>query len=242
MEWSGEGIVLGTRAHGETSAILEVMTPDRGRHMGLVRGGRSRRHQAMLQAGNTLALTWRARLESHLGLFTVEPLVSRAARLIDAPAGVLGLQTIAAHLRYLPERDPHPGLYEALSIILDHMDDAIGAARLLVRFELALLDELGFGLDLSKCAANGQTHDLAWVSPKTGRAVSREAGLPYAPKLLALPVFLSEREADVSVDDLQAALQLTGYFLIRHLAEPRGQPLSPARDQFLGRLRVVPAA
>ncbi len=239
MEWSGEGVVLGTRSHGETSVILEVMTRAFGRHLGLVRGGRSRRLQSVLQPGNTLALTWRARIEDQLGTFTAEPVVSRAARLIETPSGLHGIQTLAGHLRYLAERDPHPALYDGLVVLLDHLGEGGTAARLLVRFEIALLDELGFGLDLSACALTGGRDDLAFVSPKTGRAVGREAAAPWAGRLLALPAFLTRGEAPVAPGDVAAAFALTGHFLDRHVAGPRGRPLSPSRDAFL---RAVSAA
>ncbi len=194
MEWRDEGIILGVRRHGETSAILEVMTRAHGRHLGLVRGGRSRKQQPVLQPGNRVDLLWRARLDEHLGVFQAEPLAMHAARLMGSAAGVFGLQTLAAHLRLLPERDPHAGLFETLAIILDHLDDAEVAAELIVRFELLVLEELGFGLDLTECAATGARQELVYVSPKSGRAVSRAAGQPWQDKMLALPAFL--RRAD----------------------------------------------
>ncbi|ODN70432.1 DNA repair protein RecO [Methylobrevis pamukkalensis] len=194
----------------------------------------------MLQPGNTLQLTWRARLESHLGMFTAELVTARAARLIDSRSGVLALQTLAAHLRYLAERDPHPALYETGRVILDHLDEETSAARLMVRFEMALLDELGFGLDLSKCASTGRRDDLVYVSPKSGRAVSREAGAPWADRMLPLPAFLLQG-GEAGTDDVLAGFDLTGHFLVRHLAEPRAVPLSPARDQFLRQFRAANA-
>ena len=155
MEWRDEGIILGIRRHGETAAIAEVMTREHGRHLGLVRGGRSRKLQPVLQPGNRVEVTWRARLDEHLGTFVVEPLELNAARLFDSAVAVYGLQTISAHLRLLPERDPHSGLFETLALMLGHLDDPAAAAELVVRFELLILDELGFGLDLSACAATG---------------------------------------------------------------------------------------
>ena len=238
MEWRDEGIILGTRRHGETSAILEVMTRGHGRHMGLVRGGRSRSQRPVLQVGNRVELTWRARLDEHLGNYTVEPLELNAARLLDSAAAVYALQTLAAHLRLLPERDPHQSLYEVLGLLLGHLGRAADAAELIVRFELLLLDELGFGLDLSRCAATGSRDDLAWVSPRTGRAVSREAGRPWADRMLALPTFLRPgsglRGELVGFED---AFRLTGHFLHRHVYEPRGIAEPEARGGFLGTLR-----
>jgi DNA repair protein RecO (recombination protein O) len=238
MEWHDEGIILGARKHGETSAILEVMTRGHGRHLGLVRGGRSRKQQPVLQAGNRVSLIWRARLDEHLGVFQAEPLAFNAARLLESATAVYGLLTLAAHLRLLPERDPHSALYETLGIVIDNLGDPHSAAELVVRFELLVLDELGFGLDLSRCAATGRLDDLAYVSPKTGRAVSREAGQPWRGKMLALPAFLrrGEREgADLAA--IEAAFRLTGFFLTRHVYEPRALAEPDARASFLAAVR-----
>ena len=155
MEWRDEGIILGVRRHGETSAILEAMTREHGRPSGLVRGGRSRKLQPVLQPGNRVELLWRARLDEHLGTFQAEPLEMHAARLMGSAAGVFGLQTLAAHLRLLPERDPHEHLFEMLAMVLEHLEDPHAAGELVVRFELLVLEELGFGLDLSQCAVTG---------------------------------------------------------------------------------------
>lgn len=238
MEWRDEGIILGTRRHGETSVILEAMTRTHGRHMGLVRGGRSRKLQPVLQPGNRIDLVWRARLDEHLGIFQAEALEMNAARLMDSAVAVHGLQLLAAHLRLLPERDPHGGLYETLSIMIPHLEDADAAGELVARFELLVLDELGFGLDLARCAATGQRHDLVYVSPRSGKAVSREAGEPWRDRMLALPAFLqrgSGLRADVlAVED---AFRLTGFFLARHVYEPRGLEEPGARAGFLAALR-----
>ncbi len=155
MEWREEGIVLGVRRQGETSVVAEVMTRSRGRHLGLVRGGRSRRLQPVLQPGNTVDATWRARLDEHLGFMTVEPVTLRAARLMESAVGLYGIQLLAAHLRLLPERDAHPRLFDTLALIVEHLDDPVAAGSLILRFEIALLEELGFGLDLETCAATG---------------------------------------------------------------------------------------
>ena len=238
MEWRDEGIILGTRKHGETSVILEVMTRAHGRHLGMVRGGRSRRMQPLLQAGNRVDVLWRARLDEHMGLYQVEPLELHAARLFDSACAVYGLQTIAAHLRLLPERDPHENLFETLALLLDHLDEPASAGELVVRFELLVLDELGFGLDLSQCAATGGRENLAYVSPKSGRAVSRDAGAPWADRMLALPAFLrrgSGLRADLSA--MEDAFRLTGFFMGRHVYEPRGTTPPEARAGFLSALR-----
>jgi DNA repair protein RecO (recombination protein O) len=236
MQWNDEGIIIGTRRHGETSLIVELMTAAHGRHLGLVRGGRSRRVQPLLQPGNSVTATWRARLDAHLGHYTIEGTTERAARLIEGAAGLYGIQVLAGLLRLLPERDSHPRLYDALAAIIDYLDDPLVAGDLIVRFELKLLDDLGFGLDLTQCAATGSNDDLAYVSPRTGRAVSRSAGEPYRDKLLPLPAFLLEPPSESHPDaaEVTAAFHLTGYFLARHVYEPRGLEPSDARAAFLG--------
>ncbi len=233
MEWRDDGIVLGIRRHGETSAILEVMTRAHGRHLGLVRGGRSRRQQPVLQAGNSVTVMWRARLDEHLGTFQIEPLALHAARLFDSAVAIYGLQTLAAHLRLLPERDPHSGLFEALGLMIEHLDDAAAAAELIVRFELLVLEELGFGLDLAACAATGSREDLAYVSPRSGRAVSRVAGAPWAERMLVLPGFLAAHGRRPEPAELEAAFRLTDYFFHRHVYEPRGLTAPEARAGFV---------
>jgi len=232
MQWTDDGIVLGTRSHGESSVILELYTRAHGRHLGLVRGGRSRRQQPVLQPGNTVHVTWFARLDEHLGNYTVEPSVSRAARLMEGRAGVAGITHLAALARLMPEREVHGGLFEALELIADALPEVSVAAPLMVRFELEVLQELGFGLDLSECAASGATQDLVYVSPKSSRAVSREAGEPWKDRLLALPGFLTGSGVAESVD-IAAGFRLTGYFLSRHVFEPRGLAMPDARETFV---------
>lgn len=237
MEWADEAIILGTRRHGETSAIVETMTRRHGRHLGLVRGGRSRRMQPLLQPGNKVQVNWWARLDEHLGTFQVEPLELNAARLMDSACAVFGLQAIAAHLRLLPERDPHENLYETLGLMIAHLEDPAFSAELFVRFELLVLEELGFGLDLDRCAATGRSDDLAYVSPKSGRAVSRAAGEPWHDRMLALPAFLRPgaglRGTPEAID---AAFRLTGFFMHRNLYEPRGIDAPAARASFIAAL------
>ncbi|MBN7763927.1 DNA repair protein RecO [Nitratireductor aquibiodomus] len=234
MEWRDEGIILGARKYGETSVVLETMTAAHGRHLGLVKGGRSRRMQPLLQPGNRVDLVWRARLEEHLGAFQVEPLELNAARLLASAVAIHGIQLLAAHLRLMPERDAHAGLYETLKVITAHLDDPEIAGPLMVRFELALLDELGFGLDLGKCALTGSREGLAYVSPKSGRAVTQEAGTPWRDKLLPLPAFLTTRNtAETTREALDDAYRLTGFFFHRNVYEPRGMEEPDARGGFL---------
>jgi DNA repair protein RecO (recombination protein O) len=241
MEWSDEGIILGVRRHGESSAIVELMTPARGRHLGLVRGGVSRRVKPYLQPGNSVRATWRARLDEHLGNYTIEGTTLRADRVMASASASYCLQTLAAHLRLLPERDPHIALYEALCLLADHLDEPAVAAPLLVRFELQLLAELGFGLDLGACAATGSADDLIYVSPKTGRAVSRAAGEPWRAQLLPLPAFLESDELAVGVQDIAAGFALTEFFLLRRVLEPRNMEMPQARAAFLASLARSPA-
>jgi DNA repair protein RecO (recombination protein O) len=239
VQWIDDAIVIGTRRHGESSLIVEMMTRAHGRHLGLVRGGRSRRMSGVLQPGNSVTATWRARLEDHLGHYAVEPIRDRAARLIETATGLAAIQTLAALLRLLPERDPHARLFEALGVILDAVDDPRATAAMIARFELALLEDLGFGLDLDRCAVTGANDDLAYVSPRSGRAVTRSAGEAYRPRLLPLPQFLaggigSDTAPDLA--DIVAAFRLTGYFLLRHVLEPRGIGLPDARAGLLAAL------
>jgi DNA repair protein RecO (recombination protein O) len=240
MEWSEEGIVIGARRHGETDVILEVMTERHGRHLGLVKGGRSRRLRPVLQAGNTLHLTWRARLHEHLGNFRAEPVRERSSQLMASSTGAFGLALAAAHMRLLPERDPHPRLFHALGLLLDGLDRPPLGAELMARFELLLLDELGFGLDLDTCAATGVSDDLIYVSPRSGRAVSREAGAAYAERLLPLPPFLRDGcPRSDNTGGLEEAYLLTGYFLERHVFDHRGEGLPEVRLNFLKAIKTA---
>jgi DNA repair protein RecO (recombination protein O) len=235
MQWTDEGIVLGVRRHGEASGILELMTRGHGRHLGMVRGAFGSRMKPILQPGNSVTASWRARLDEHLGNYTVEALNLRAAGYFSASHAIYGVTHLAALMRLLPERDPHEDLYGAFENLVDRLDDPAWTAPEVVRFELRLLAELGFGLDLSECAATGGRDDLIFVSPRSGRAVSREAGQPYADKMLRLPAFLQE-EAAASVADLADGFALTGYFLERHVLAPRGLELADERAHFIAAL------
>jgi DNA repair protein RecO (recombination protein O) len=248
MEWTDEGIVLGVRRHGESSAIVELLTRSHGRHLGLVRGGAGTRMRPLLQPGNSVTAVWRARLDEHLGYYAVEGTRLRAATMFASPHAVYGVTHLASLVRLLPERDPHEDIYDMLEAVLDDFDDAEGAGVHLVRFELAMLSELGFGLDLSACAATGAASDLVYVSPKSGTAVSRAAGEPWRDRLLPLPPFLRESgngSNGWSRSDILDGFRLTGLFLLRNVLEPRGQGHSDARDGFIAavtRPRVRAAA
>ncbi len=233
MQWTDEGTVLGVKRHGETSVILELMTQAHGRHLGLVRGGASSRLRGVLQPGNALRATWRARLDEHLGNYAVEGLNLRAAVFLPAAHAVHGVTHLAALCRLLAEREPHAGLYATLEDILDRLEDPLVAAPMIARFELALLAELGFGLDLSSCAATGETEDLVYVSPRSGRAVSRGAGEAYRDRLIPLPAFLCDAAEPTCAAELADAFALTGFFLDRHAFGPRGLPLPEAREPFV---------
>ena len=246
MEWSDVGRVLGTRRLGEADALVELMTRDHGRHLGVVRGGRSRRRAAAIQIGNRVDVVWRARLDEHLGHFALEATDARAAGLMADPLALNGVQTLAAHLRLLPERETHPELFAHLELVLDHFDHPRLVGELVVRFELAVVEALGFGLDLSECALTGEggdIADLAWVSPKTGRAAGRLAGARWADRLLPLPRFLVAADGDdpltwgrVETADLAAAFELTRHFLARHVWETRAIAPPATREGFLAAL------
>src|SRR6185369_4201096 len=221
MEWTDDGIVLGTRRHGEANAILEMMTREHGRHLGLVRGGGGSRLRPVLQPGNTLRVIWRARLDEHLGNYVVEPFRLHGASQLAASHVVYGVTHLAALCRLLPERDPHPEVHGRLEAMLDHLDDPLAAGAEMVRFELQMLAELGFGLDLDSCAATGTANDLGFVSPKSGRAVSRTAAEPWQDRLFQLPAFLSD-DVTPSPEDIATGFDLTGFFMVRRVLEPRG--------------------
>ena len=238
MEWTDEAIVLGTRRHGEANAILELMTCAHGRHLGLVRGGAGSRLRPVLQAGNRVSCTWRARLDEHLGHYTVEALDARAASFLPVSHALYGIAHLAALCRMLPERDPHPQIHAALDDVLDGLLDPHHAGASVVRFELQLLAELGFGLDLATCAVTGEAKDLVYVSPKSGRAVSRQAGEPWKHRLLVLPAFLYEAFAgNPTPQDVADGFALTGFLLLRHVLEPRGLNLADARANFIAALQ-----
>ena len=233
MDWRDEGVLLAVRRHGETSSIIEVFTLGHGRHAGIVHGGASRRLAPLLQPGAQLDVTWRARLDEHLGSYAVEPLRSRAALMSDRLA-LAGLNSICALLTFLlPEREAHGALYGATIGLLDRIGAGEGWAVDYLRWELGLLEEMGYGLDLSSCALTGSRDDLAYVSPKSGRAVAREASGEWVDRLLPLPACLLG-QGPAGAGDIADGLRLTGYFLEHRIAPELGsRPLPEARRRLV---------
>jgi DNA repair protein RecO (recombination protein O) len=237
MNWSDEGIVLSMRPHGESGLVASLLTRAHGRHAGFVPGGGSRRARPMWQPGNLVDVEWRARLSEQLGNYSGELREPHAARALDDASELAGLSAACAMIdAALPEREPHPAIFDGFRALLGALGHP-GWPVIYVRLELGLLQELGFGLDLEKCAATGTTEDLAYVSPKTGRAVSRAAAGPYKEKLLELPAFLSTGGLPSDDDQLLKGFDLTGYFLERHVFWPHNKPLPPARSRFMETLQ-----
>ena len=242
IEWSDQGIVLSARPHGETAAVVQLLTLQHGRHAGLLRGGQGRQARGVLQPGNRVAATWRARLAEHLGTYGFELEASHAARLMDDPGRLAALTSAAAvSERALPEREPHAACYEGFLALLEALEGDHWAEAY-VGWELALLAELGFGLDLRSCAAGGANDQLAYVSPRTGRAVSLAAGEPYRERLLPLPGFLAGHGGG-GRDEVAKGLGLTGFFLARFVFGPQDRPLPPPRQRLADRFPepLVPA-
>ncbi len=233
MEWSDDGVVISVRAHGETGAIVEALTRDHGRHLGLVRGGASRKVKPALQPGNRLHLHWRARLAEHLGNFSAEIAKARSGDLFDSRDALMGFNAFASVVSAaMPEREPHAPVFEAGEILLDAIteDDLAHWGPLYVRWEAGLLDALGFGLDLSQCAATGAREDLRYVSPKSGRAVSSAGAGSYASRLFVLPQFLlGSQNASPAPGDILAGLKLTGHFLAERVLIPHHKEMPAAR-------------
>ncbi|SNS51811.1 DNA repair protein RecO [Antarctobacter heliothermus] len=239
MDWRDTGILLSTKKHGETSLILDVFTPGHGRHAGVLRGGTSRKLAPHLQPGAQLDLAWRARLEDHIGSYTAEPQRSRAAAALGDRVALAGLNAVTALLAFcLPEREPHPALYQRSEVLLDLLDRPDLWPLAYLQWELALLDEMGFGLDLTSCAVTGATEGLAFVSPKTGRAVTSIAAGDWADRLLPLPpILLGQGEAEDT--EILDALATTGFFMENRLApDLRDKPLPAARSALITRLRA----
>jgi DNA repair protein RecO (recombination protein O) len=238
MEWRDEGLVIARRHHGESAAIVSLLTREHGRHVGLVRGGAGRRAVGLYQPGNLVSAVWRGRLPEHLGSYACESMQSFAARVIDDPLRLGALAAACAIVEVaLPEREPHQALYEATLDLFKALEGEGWAAHY-ARWECRCLADLGFGLDLTQCALTGTADDLAYVSPRSGRAVSRAAGGPYAEKLFALPSFLAGAgDAAVPARAVLSALEITGHFLERNVLAAGDKPVPQARIQFIDRLR-----
>ena len=236
MHWSDEAIVLSAKPHGETAVVAELLTREHGRHLGLIHGGRSRRLRPVLQTGNHIDVAWKGRLAEQLGHFAIELRRGFAAEAMASadPSRLAALSSLTMLARLLPERDPHPALYEVTLFVLGFIDDSSVWPALMVRWELALLSELGFGLDLGQCAATGGNDQLIYVSPRTGRAVSASAGEPFKDRLLALPGFLSGRvDGPVSGSALAAGFALTSHFLETRVLAPRSLSLPEVRTRMI---------
>jgi DNA repair protein RecO (recombination protein O) len=237
MDFEDDAFVLSARAHGEAGAIVDLLTETHGRFVAHVAGGASRRIKPFLQSGARVMAHYRSRVSEQLGSAIIEPVGEGPSALFDDPLALAGLASAAAVAAgALPEREPHPGAFyafEALSAALVHPD--VWPA-VYVRFEAGLLQELGFGLDLSKCASTGSTDDLIYVSPRTGRAVSRGAGAPYADRLLSLPRFLLSAQGGLDAGDVAAGMKITGHFLETFVFAVMNRPLPPARLWLLDRL------
>ena len=238
MDWNEEGIVLSARKHGETSAIVTLLTRGRGVHAGLVRGGSGKRKRGDLQPGNRVSAHWRGRLTEHLGSYTCELVLGYAATLFDDADSLAGLSAaLAVTESALPEREEHPAVFDGLMVLLGSLETP-DWPTLYVKWELGLLGELGFGLDLQPCAATGIAEDLAYVSPKSGRAVSVSAAEPYLKSLLVLPPFLLDKGGAGSPEEIVDGMILTGYFLDRHVFGHSRHGKSPqARQRLFDRLR-----
>ncbi|VAV95037.1 DNA recombination and repair protein RecO [hydrothermal vent metagenome] len=237
MDWQADGYVLAVRRHGENSAIIEVLTREYGRYAGLVRGASGKRLRGLLQPGNLLHLNWRARLSEHLGMFTIEDAGASIAPLLDDALALCGLSSACAIISMtVPEREAHERLFDGFAILVAQLQSPQIWPALLVRLEAGILAELGYGLDLSKCAATGARDNLTHVSPRTGRAVSAKAAQPYLDKLLDLPAFLIKPAAELASDDIKHGLALTAYFLERRVLWPVDKQLPDARERMLERL------
>jgi len=238
MDFTDDAFVLSARAHGDTGVVVELLTGEHGRRAAYVAGGASRKMKPFLQAGARVTAEYRARTSAHLGSARLEPVGEGPSALFDDPLALTGLSAAAAVAQgALPEREPHPGAFLAFEALMSVFGLPDVWPAIFVRFEAGLLEDLGFGLDLSRCAVTGTIDDLIWVSPRTGRAVSRDAGQPYADKLLTLPPFMLGAQAGLGEGDVGKGLDLTGHFLEQFVFHPQNKPIPPARVWMMDRLR-----
>jgi DNA repair protein RecO (recombination protein O) len=236
MEWEDDAFVLSARAFGETGAIVEILTAERGKFAAHVAGGASRKMKPFLQPGAKVIARYRSRVSEQLGSASLEPIGEGPASLFDDPLALAGLASAASIVAALPEREPHPGAFHALEALIAALANPDIWPAVYVRFEAGLLQDLGFEMDFSKCTVTGSMDDLIYVSPRTGRAVSRDAGEPYKDRLLVLPPFLLSSQGGLGEGDIRAGLDLTGHFLEQHVFGPMNRPLPPARVWLLQRL------
>ena len=240
MKWSDKGIVLSTRKYGESSLILSLMTSDHGRHLGHVRGGNSKRQRGKYEVGNYLSVTWNSRVEDQLGNFSCELLKSHAVLHFQDPLRLAGLSAACSTLeRALPERESYFELYKSLFNFLSALESDDWLEKY-VHWEISILRCLGFGLNLAACAATGKKSDLIYVSPKSGKAVSKIAGEPYKNKLLALPSFLNANQTrinHISYGEIIEGLTLTSYFLNQYVFVHNKHGCPPARDRLVDRVK-----
>ncbi len=234
MEWQDQAIILSAKPHGENNVVVELLTRNHGRHAGMVRGGRSKKYRPILQPGNFVSANWKARLAEHLGFYTIELIEANAALLMEDKVTLAGISSLCALARYLPEREPQSGLFEAGLLILEYIEDRDIWPCMLIRWEMELLNQLGFQLDLSECAATGSSDNLIYVSPKSGKAVSEEAGEPYKDLLLLIPDFLQHGTINkADPEDISLGFKLTGYFLEKHILHVRNQSMPETRTRLL---------
>lgn len=239
MEFTDDGIVLSARAHGETAAVADILTPHHGRWAGLVYGGQGRAKTPLLQPGNGVKATWKGRLDESLGFFTLELTQARAGAVMQDRLALAALTAACAVASAtLPERQPHARVYHTLRILFDHLDDLDIWPALMARWELGLLAELGFGLTLDRCAATGARENLIYVSPKSASAVSSEAGEPYKDRLLPLPAFLRDVSAEATLSDALAGLETTAYFIETRISHMSNQALPEARQTLISLLKT----
>jgi len=234
MEWRDEGVILSSHKYGEFDAILEILTQDHGRHAGIVKGGMGRRQRGNIQPGNEVCVRWRGRLETHLGTYSIELKSARAVAFLYSPPKLAALNSCCSLLCLaIAENEPHKFLLDGFLAFLDTLEisdeDVSSWGPLLVRWELGLLSELGFALALESCASTGEIEELIYVSPKSGRAVSRLAGEPYHDKMLKLPDFLQGNADNVTLEDVRQGLKLTEFFMARHMLEPHAKKIPQAR-------------
>jgi len=237
MEWTSEGVIVSVRKYGENSVIIDTLTPTHGRHLGVVRGGASRKMAATLQPGSQVKLEWRARLEEHLGNFRVEQLESRSD-MFDDRLRLAALSSICSIVTFsFPERMPVAELYNSTLNLMDTLNTGGDWKPLYALWELQVLEEMGFGLDLTSCAVTNVTQDLIYVSPKSGRAVSRKAAGEWMERLLPLPSFLRNKFETADNEDILNSLKTTGHFLSSWLATSLGERKLPeARNRLISRL------